>query len=199
MAKAITGKDMLNRIPPPPEKLLKQYEPDAKIIFGRVWSEPSRGVMKAKNGKEYPTTYIKVFVYANTEKYRCTFKFEQAVEALNLQKGDNVFLAGIDFVTETVRTHKRYHNFKVTKFAVLPNGYESVNFRLMEETYNALLDAYDELNDRVCEIENVLHLQGVKLPPPKGDNRRGLKKRQSLENIVGDIYAGITDEDRGRL
>ena len=196
MEKAISNRDLLKRKPVPPERLLRQYEPDAKTIFGRVWSDPIRGVMKARNGKEYPTTYIKVFVYRSTEKYRCTFRFEQAIEALDLKKGDNVLLSGVDTLTETVKSHKRYHNFAVTKFFVLNNGYEAENIRQMGETYDALIDAYAERAERIEACEKALRLRGSPLPEPKGDSAKGLKKRQSLSAVVGDIYAGLTDDDR---
>lgn len=169
---------------------VKKYEPVSKAICGRVWSEIQRKPWTDRNGKQREAAYFKLFLWSGEEKYRCEVLFEQALELLAVvKKGDWLCCFGMDDLVETHNGLKRYHNFRVVKVWVLPHDNGLIDWRVLLTTIRQLTRGYTEAIERIEAIEKQLGIK-PKLPPPKGDTPK-LKKRQSLQGIIGDIYDDI--------
>ncbi len=177
---------------------LTVYEPVAKAVIGRIFSKFIRKEWVDHKGKHYPATYFKLFLWSGEEKYRCTVLFEAANEVLlKCKKGDWVLCFGLDDLVKT-NAGKRYHNFRVVKMWTLPQQKGIFDLRAMCEIFQQLLDGYQEQQRRLEWIESEIKLLTGHEPEreqeksPRGDKDE-LKKRQSLRNIVGDIYVDTED------
>lgn len=182
------------------QRSVKRYEPVAKAVVGRIWSKIMREEWVDGKGKKHPSAYFKLFLWAGEPKYRCHLAFEQADEAASmLQKGDWVVCFGLDDLTETYKTHKRFHNFRVIKLWIMPETKGIWDVRYIARMMRSMLSGVQEHEDRIAWLEKqVERLTGEKPlkpeeAPPRGDEPK-IKKRQSLYPVVGDIYTD-TEED----
>jgi hypothetical protein len=173
-----------------------QFVPVEKSIIGRVWSKIRFSIWIDERGKEQNKAEFKLFIRSGIEKYRCECLFEQAEQAQQLQKYEWVRLTGGDYLVQTIKSKKIYHNFRVTKIEILPDGYGLIDWRPLFEMYNDLLEYQAELTERMIKIEKLLFGESGGDMTTKRDRRR-MKKTQSLAPIVGDIYTDTprTDED----
>lgn len=177
------------------------YEPVAKAVIGRVWTDIMRREWKDHKGKTYPSAYFKLFLWSGEEKYRCTILFEQADEvAARIKKGDWVLCFGMDDLVKTQKG-KRYHNFRVVKLWTLPPQKGIFDVRGLLEIFQQLLDGFQEQQRRLEWLESEIKALTGHTPDeqkqekaPRGDAEK-LKKRQSLRNIVGDIYIDTDDKE----
>ena len=173
---------------------LTRYEPVYKAICGRLWTDVIRREWKDHKGKTYPSGYFKLFLWSGEEKYRCTILFEAANEAAQkLRKGDWVVCFGLDDLVAAAKSGKRYHNFRVVKLWTLPQTNTIFDIRGILDVGKQLLIGYQEQQTRIEALEKEVARLGGNIEPketvraPRGDKDK-VKKRQSLQRIVGDIY-----------
>ena len=178
---------------------LTRYEPVYKAICGRLWTDVLRQEWKDHKGKTYPSGYFKLFLWAGEEKYRCTILFEAANEAAaRLKKGDWVVCFGLDDLVQAAKSGKRYHNFRVVKLWILPDGNSLFDIKGLLGIGKQLLIGYQEMQKRMELLEAEIKRLGGNVPEPEpiknpyGDKDKA-KKNQSLRRIVGDIYIDTED------
>lgn len=173
-----------------------RYHPVEKSIIGRVWSKVRFSTWMDNQSHEQAKAEFKLFIRSGVEKYRCEALFHQAYEALNLQKGDWIRVTGGDYMVQTVSQKKVYHNFKITKIEILPNGYGMIDWRPLWEMYEDLLESYADLTTRVTELERMCGITDDDSEMRTKRDNRMVKKWQSLKPILGDIYTD-TEFDEG--
>lgn len=179
----------------------QRYYPVEKSIIGRVWSKVRYSTWIDSEENEQEKAEFKLFIRSGVEKYRCEALFQQAHEALKLQKGEWVRLSGGDYMVQTYDKSKIYHNFKITKIEILPDGFGMIDWRPLWEMYNDLLESYADLTERVTELERMTGIIDTDAEMRTKRDNRMIRARQSLKPILGDIYVdtpieeGDEDED----
>lgn len=172
-----------------------RYHPVEKSIIGRVWSKIRFSTWIDTFGKEQAKAEFKLFIRSGVEKYRCEALFDQAYEALKLGNHEWVRVTGGDYMVMTVSKKKVYHNFKITKIEILPNGYGLIDWRPLWEMYNDVLESYADLTERVRQLEQLAGVTDDDSEMRTKRDNRMVKKWQSLAPVVGDIYTDTPFDD----
>lgn len=172
-----------------------RYHPVEKSIIGRVWSKIRFSTWIDHQGCEQAKAEFKLFVRSGVEKYRCEALFHQAYEAMKLEKLDWIRVTGGDYMVQTFKKDKVYHNFKITKIEVLPNGYGMIDWRPLWEMYEDVLESYADLTERVRQLEALAGLSEDESELRTKRDNRMVKKWQSLKPIIGDIYTDSPLDD----